>query len=79
MFDTRMAGEVFLFQHILVDQQADSYAPGSFISPITLNEPGVISRNASIYSGFPKDRREDPIWADRYFVLKGLSPGISRR
>ena len=50
----------------------------SFISPRMLKEPGVMSRNCSIYSPLAKDRREDPICLDSSLVLKGLSPGMSR-
>ncbi len=47
----------------------------SFISPRTLTEPGVMSRNFSIYSGAAKLRREEPISLERTLVLKCLSPG----
>ena len=48
-------------------------------NPITLTEPGVTSKNRSIYSGEAKDRREEPICAERSLVLNFLSPGIISR
>jgi len=51
----------------------------SFIRPSTLTEPGVISRNFSIYSGLAKDRRAEWIWADRSLVWNTLVSGIISR
>ena len=47
----------------------------SFISPSTLKDPGVMSRYFSIYSAFAKESLDEPICADRFFVLNTLSPG----
>ena len=51
----------------------------SFINPITLTEPGVMSKYCFINSGLAKDNLELPICADNSLVLNGLFPGIRSR
>ena len=42
-------------------------------------EPGVQRSSSQSLSSGAKESRAEPIWAERYFVLKGLSPGMQRR
>ena len=51
----------------------------SFTRPRTLREPGVMSRNCSMYSGAAKLRREEPICLEKTLVLKCFSPTIISR
>ena len=51
----------------------------SLASPRMLTEPGVISKNCSMYVPSAKESRAEPICLERFFVLNFLPPGIMRR
>lgn len=56
-----------------------TWQSGSYMRPRTVTEPGVRWSSRSMSSGPLKERRLEPIWAERSLVLKGLLPGMSRR
>ena len=51
----------------------------SLASPRMLTEPGVMSKNCSMYSSPAKDSLAELICFERFFVLNFLFPGIIRR
>mgnify|MGYP000647596253 CR=1 FL=1 len=78
VIDTRMASKYSSSRTSLSITRCTLFSL-SKISPIRLNDPGVMLRYSSICSPSAKESLAVPICLDRNFVLNGFSPGISKR